>query len=789
MVNNFSQFEVMKFSIVVPVFNGAEYIENALNSVLPLESEAISLEVIVVDDCSVDDTVAVVKNFACQNNGITLLELSQNSGPGVARNQGMKRATGDWVLFLDSDDTFDKDVFNAINACILQNPQTDLVCFNWQYDRQSSSQIHGYEGRDDLALLANNTKQDILRAYLLNQIDCSVIYSAFRRDFIDQSKLSFRQGIHEDVDFMFISLAACRYISVIDQALYFKNNSVGSIVNTFSADHIRGYVGALAAMYRYLEDQRIAAEYREDFISSTVNVVASRIVRVFRYQQGQSDIAALLIALFDSVQDVFQSISYSPRTHQSEGFRTKYQQIFDYFWQQMSSAKTDRFEQIQLFTKDISAKTWSCYDLHNAVFLAPDEIRTCCKRYFYQGKMKGDVVLINSDAHDAERPLDYQAIVDEKIQLHKEINRNNAPQCEGCPFLQFADWGQPLSQGVSYLSLEYHSVCNMKCSYCSETYYGGKSAGYDIEQLIDSMVQRNALDAAEYIVWGGGEPLLDKSFDQLLMQINEKAGAVKQRVITNATRVSDALVGLMKQDRAYIVTSVDAGSEETFEQVRHYNRMHKVLKNLQSYAQASPQNVIIKYILLPENHDLSELQAFMALLRQYQLQHCNFQISCDFKQAEVDEEEFLAIATLYGLLLKEHVRFVFLDDLVMQRIHVLDTSQRDAVQSGLSARGLDDVFISAKSDRPIAVWGTGAQAGLLLDKSEYLKSAHIEYFVDPRSSRIGQQFHGKPVYAPDVLKDSEQSIVIAAVQSAPHIYSQYLQLGLPSSRVIQQLIL
>ncbi|WP_282776961.1 glycosyltransferase family 2 protein [Phaeodactylibacter xiamenensis] len=88
----------MSVTVVIPLYNGSALIERCLDSVF--EQQVANLEVIVVDDGSTDDSVAIVKNYP---KPIILLQ-QQNQGPAAARNKGIEHATGKYIAFLDADD-------------------------------------------------------------------------------------------------------------------------------------------------------------------------------------------------------------------------------------------------------------------------------------------------------------------------------------------------------------------------------------------------------------------------------------------------------------------------------------------------------------------------------------------------------------------------------------------------------------------------------------------------------------------------------------------------------------
>ena len=95
----------MNISVVIPAYNSAATIERALKSIL--DQDLSPLEIIVVDDCSSDDTAAIIDAFiTVQKNKklFKVIKLECNSGPGKARNIGAALAQGDYLAFLDSDD-------------------------------------------------------------------------------------------------------------------------------------------------------------------------------------------------------------------------------------------------------------------------------------------------------------------------------------------------------------------------------------------------------------------------------------------------------------------------------------------------------------------------------------------------------------------------------------------------------------------------------------------------------------------------------------------------------------
>src|SRR5687768_16089587 len=103
-------------AVVIPCYNGAAFIGDAIASTLR-QSRPVA-EVIVVDDGSSDDSVAIVRAFAAQGRPVRSIVVERNGGPATARNIGIAAATTPLVAFLDADDCWDEHHCAALVAAI-----------------------------------------------------------------------------------------------------------------------------------------------------------------------------------------------------------------------------------------------------------------------------------------------------------------------------------------------------------------------------------------------------------------------------------------------------------------------------------------------------------------------------------------------------------------------------------------------------------------------------------------------------------------------------------------------
>ncbi|ANK62510.1 hypothetical protein AYR53_06865 [Loigolactobacillus backii] len=116
---------MIKFSIITSAFNAEKYIGASIKSVLA--NNYPDFELIIIDDGSTDNTMKIIRSF--DEKKIRIISL-KHVGPANARNTGIKRATGDFILFLDSDDILAVNVLSTLNSRISKQ-NYDFVIFQW----------------------------------------------------------------------------------------------------------------------------------------------------------------------------------------------------------------------------------------------------------------------------------------------------------------------------------------------------------------------------------------------------------------------------------------------------------------------------------------------------------------------------------------------------------------------------------------------------------------------------------------------------------------------------------
>ena len=432
-------------------------------------------------------------------------------------------------------------------------------------------------------------------------------------------------------------------------------------------------------------------------------------------------------------------------------------------------------------------KKISCKALQSSVYFAPDELRHCCKRFFYKGEMKGDVQIFPVRK---DKKIEVEDIIKEKRKLINKINNGITNPCTGCPHLVKDDWDDIEPLKLQHISIEAHSVCSMKCSYCSDVYYGGKKPNYDLEEVLDDLIKKNSFSNNVDIAWGGGEPLLLKNFENILTDLTNRIKPFSNMIYSNAVKYSHVIEKYLKEDKAKLTTSIDAGNVETFKKVRGVKAFDKVFSNLKKYNDAAKKNIIIKYILTEGNYDKENLDGFIGKIKDYNLQNCSFQISADFKFENINQEVFFNTLYLYKNLKEFNNISTFLDyhlkPKIKKYIEEILKSENQELISNLNS--LCDIEKLKNSN--VIIWGAGDTGRELINKSSLLKyyNIKINFFVDKYKDE-NSKLNNILIKHPKDIQDDNSNIIIASTQFNEEIYHELISMGINKNRIVDSLFL
>ena len=214
-------------SVIIPSYNAMNYITETLESVLA--QTLADIEIIVVDDGSTDNTRDIVKEYAHKDSRLTLVEQT-NQFAGVARNNGMARATGSYLYFLDADDYIEKNALeNLVNA--LERSGADIAIAK----SEGFDNVTGTTWTIDGALSGIELNRPIKHEDYCDGIFQSFIGwpwdKLFRKNFIYKTGLTFQPlRTTNDALFVFCALAQADTIVCLDSVLFHhRTNNIESL--------------------------------------------------------------------------------------------------------------------------------------------------------------------------------------------------------------------------------------------------------------------------------------------------------------------------------------------------------------------------------------------------------------------------------------------------------------------------------------------------------------------------------------------------------------------------------
>jgi glycosyltransferase involved in cell wall biosynthesis len=773
-VENKQILEPIEYSVIVPFDNRFELVEELIGVWTKQKKQAgYTSELILVFDGTEDQLR--MSDFFLQTKSIQdskLLFTQGKLGPGFARNLGISQAIGDYLIFLDSDDLLESDFFKKITDFLRHgNIWPDVISFDWTiFPEPFGNKLP----RKDYRWLSNSCLA--IEQFTKHHLEASVIFSTYRRSFIEENNILFPiKGIHEDIFFHAQALFKAKEISYLNNSLYIKRDFNDGLTKTWNQSRVEDYLNAYLKVTELCSEVHSCGKVHDEFISRTIpSAIASLCLKVSRIEKTNA------IDLLDFIKQKF----WKPNFGRALPSSTAYARVL--------KALEDNAKSSLARIEEISQRSLSCKDLHRSLYLAPNEIRTCCKRFFVNGEIRGDVRIFRNNPIEGDKisSINEKDIRLAKRDLFTDLNYGEVSDCDGCPFIEASNWDNLEDKlDIQLLSMEQHSICNLRCTYCDETYYGGLRENYDLPGLLKDLSNRGAFDNLELAVWGGGEPVLDPMFSKYVGVVSSKTKHIVHRFLSNSLRHSKTISDSISQENGLLVTSIDAGNEETYRKVRGRTGYEKVWQNLKKYSEGKPDRITIKYIFTLGNCDLLNIEGFIRSVSEYGLQGCFFQISSDFKREHLDEELVELILTLYSRLLEIGVEFVYLDDLIWQRWSLESRLKLGSlILVGSGGSGWTASLANPKSVNNVLFWGSGQLSNLLLSNKDFQERWKVRAILDSDSKKWGRRVHGIEVCNPLEFSGVDCKVFLSGIQSIHNLYKSLPLFGFHQESIMQKII-
>lgn len=299
----------MKISVVVPVYNAEKYLAKCIDSVL--KQTYNDWELILIDDGSTDGSADIIDNAAASDKRIIAIH-QKNMGPGETRNHGIDIATGNFLVFLDSDDYLDQNYFSLLEE---KAKNSDLVFIDVLQVTPTGEIL----AREPMSIYENWDKERILRSQMTGKIPWGGVRKAVSVDLLHRNAIRYTtHAVGEEALYSFQVLYAATSIAFIDEKpVYYYVNHEGSQSKTLLDDPW----GPVALnITSFLKDNKLYSEYGDtaNAFQFTATVVSlDRIARTYsgkeRMQKVKQRVEQLLKSYDRSVEIDTGSMSFKAK--------------------------------------------------------------------------------------------------------------------------------------------------------------------------------------------------------------------------------------------------------------------------------------------------------------------------------------------------------------------------------------------------------------------------------------------------------------------------------------------
>ncbi len=214
-----------RISIIAPVYNVEKYISQCIESVIGQSYD--DWELILVDDCSSDNSGKICDEYASKDNRIRVIHFETNCGALVARNCGIQKATGDYIGFLDSDDWLEKDYMSILSDELDKRP-VDVLVFSYFLDYKNKTIPFGKTGE-----YTTYSKADAIRTihFRNNILTCMMCNKIFSKNIIKEYEAKAQTVVGEDYSMLVNTLLNSEKIAYLDTSLYHYRQRASSVCN------------------------------------------------------------------------------------------------------------------------------------------------------------------------------------------------------------------------------------------------------------------------------------------------------------------------------------------------------------------------------------------------------------------------------------------------------------------------------------------------------------------------------------------------------------------------------
>jgi glycosyltransferase involved in cell wall biosynthesis len=280
-------------SVIIPVFNTEEYLEKCIDSMV--NQSLANIEILVINDCSEGDTESVMDKYI-NNTKIKYHKLNQNIGLGAVRNIGIKKATGKFIAFCDSDDWVDLFLYESM-ASALENTKAEIaICGTLKEFPSGEDSVIKSSFEKEIVLDIDTAFKIMTFQYDVGiTITPSANNKMIRKSFLDKHKINFAEKVYyEDLYFSFKALLYADKIVGVPQYYHHYLRRDNSIIISISKYHIESFYSVFSQIKSFLVDNDLFEEYKFNYYKFGERFYNLIIRQIFEFSKDEETQKELL---------------------------------------------------------------------------------------------------------------------------------------------------------------------------------------------------------------------------------------------------------------------------------------------------------------------------------------------------------------------------------------------------------------------------------------------------------------------------------------------------------------
>lgn len=281
----------MFFSIIIPVYNSEKTIARLFESII--KQKFIDYEIIIINDGSTDSSENIILEYKNKFYRFQYI-VTKNNGVSVARNEGLKKAMGRYILFADADDYFEPNAFLKIYNHIQTN-NSNLLCFNYYNVSLNNEKTDGLNlNNNRIELFPEKAITNFLSYIYINMFTGAVWNKVYKTDVIRNNCIKFCSNLHigEDLLFNIEYFSSVNRLDILDEKIYNYVQTENSIMRSYrekNVEYIKNYIPELIKIFKKYNYESYYTIIFQFYISNLFGVISNEILQK-NYQKGAKNI-------------------------------------------------------------------------------------------------------------------------------------------------------------------------------------------------------------------------------------------------------------------------------------------------------------------------------------------------------------------------------------------------------------------------------------------------------------------------------------------------------------------